>query len=284
MIRTALALLALALADEAVGCWRHDRRLNGRDRRRHAHWLLLAARIGRPLAPALRRLPAPPAVASLQRSGVAGQLAADDLAAARAGSLATFTGIGAIGAISVGAGFGVPIAIACAVFGWCGPDLWLRSAAQRRAERIEREAPLALDLISAAVAAGIPLDHAIAAARDAVGDPLRGELEQVTANLALGRRRGDELRELGTRTDSPSLARLASALRISDRLGVPLADGLRRQAVRARAERSRLVQERAARAAPRILLVVVFVLVPAAMLPVMTALALSAAGSLAHLA
>ena len=43
------------------------------------------------------------------------------------------------------------------------------------------------------------------------------------------------------------------------------------------------MQERAARAAPRILLVVVFVLVPAAMLPVMTALALSAVGSLGHL-
>jgi hypothetical protein len=39
------------------------------------------------------------------------------------------------------------------------------------------------------------------------------------------------------------------------------------------------VQERAAKAAPRILLVVVFLLVPAAMLPVMTALALAASRS-----
>ena len=74
----------------------------------------------------------------------------------------------------------------------------------------------------------------------------------------------------------PSLARLAAALRISDRLGVPLAAALRRQAERARAEQARRVQERAAVAAPKILLVVVFVLVPAALLPVMTALALTA--------
>lgn len=96
------------------------------------------------------------------------------------------------------------------------------------------------------------------------------------ANLALGRRRGDELRDLAERTGSPSLARLAAALRISDRLGVPLAAALRRQAERARAEQARRVQERAAVAAPKILLVVVFVLVPAALLPVMTALALTA--------
>ena len=65
-------------------------------------------------------------------------------------------------------------------------------------------------------------------------------------------------------------------LRISDRLGVPLAASLRRQAERARAEQARRIQERAAVAAPKILLVVVFVLVPAALLPVMTALALTA--------
>jgi tight adherence protein C len=75
------------------------------------------------------------------------------------------------------------------------------------------------------------------------------------------------------------LSGLASALRISDRLGVPLAAGLRRQSARSRAAQAREVQERAAKAAPRVLLVVVFVLVPAAMLPVMTALALTAAGS-----
>jgi tight adherence protein C len=96
------------------------------------------------------------------------------------------------------------------------------------------------------------------------------------ANLALGRRRGDELRDLAERTGSPSLGRLAAALRISDRLGVPLAASLRRQAERARAEQARRIQERAAVAAPKILLVVVFVLVPAALLPVMTALALTA--------
>ena len=166
------------------------------------------------------------------------------------------------------------------VFGWLYPDLWLRAAASRRAERIERDAPLAIDLIASAVAAGISIDDAIRAAAEAASGPLRAELDAVTANLMLGSRRNAELRDLGERTASPSLARLAAALRISDRLGVPLAAGLRRQASRSRTEQARRVQERAAKAAPRILLVVVFVLVPAAMLPVMTALGLVAVGSI----
>jgi len=95
---------------------------------------------------------------------------------------------------------------------------------------------------------------------------LGGELERMQANLALGRSRADELRELAARTGSPSLAQLALALRLSDRLGVPLAEALRRQADRARVQRARAVQERAARAAPKIQLVVALVLVPSVLL------------------
>jgi len=171
---------------------------------------------------------------------------------------------------------GVCAALALAGFGWVYPDVRLRTADRRRADAVERRAPSALDLIASTVAAGVGIDVAIAGAADATGGELGDELRRTVANLALGRRRGDELRDLAERTGSPSLARLAAALRISDRLGVPLAAVLRRQAERARAEQARRVQERAAVAAPKILLVVVFVLVPAALLPVMTALALTA--------
>ena len=57
---------------------------------------------------------------------------------------------------------------------------------------------------------------------------------------------------------------------------MPLADSLRAEAARARRDRALAVQERAAKAGPRILLVVVFVLVPASMLPLVAAVALGA--------
>ncbi len=60
---------------------------------------------------------------------------------------------------------------------------------------------------------------------------------------------------------------------------MPLAESLRGQADRSRADAALAVQERAARAGPRVLVVVVFVLVPAALLPIVAAVALTVAGT-----
>jgi tight adherence protein C len=281
MMRAALVLGCLLVAEEARLAWRRDRAMNGRDARNDAHWLGMLMMIGRMTRGAGSHLPAPPLERDrlIERSGHATNLDERGLRDARAGSVAVFGGVAVVALVLLSSPVGLVLAAGCVLFGWLYPDLWLRAAAARRAERIERDAPLAIDLIASAVAAGISIDDAIRAAAEASAGPLRTELDAVSANLMLGNRRNAELRDLGERTASPSLARLAAALRISDRLGVPLAAGLRRQASRSRIEQARRVQERAAKAAPRILLVVVFVLVPAAMLPVMTALGLVAVGS-----
>ncbi len=281
MTRWLLLAVCLAAAAEARAAWRRDRQLNGRDLRRVTHWLDVLVAAGQACRRLGLRCPAPPFRRDrlIERSGLGARLREQDVNDARLGSTVTFATVGAAGMVLLQSPVGLVAAVGCAVFGWLYPDLWLRSAANRRANEIERQAPLAIDLIASAVAAGISIDEAILGAAASASGPLRIELETVSANLVLGHRRAAELRDLGERTASPSLMRLATALRISDRLGVPLAAGLRRQAARTRTEQARAVQERAAKAAPRILLVVVFLLVPAAMLPVMTALALAASRS-----
>jgi tight adherence protein C len=281
VIRWLLLAACLVAAAEARAAWRRDRQLNGRDARQATHRLDVLVAAGHASRRLGLRCPAPPFRRDrlIERSGLGARLGEQDVDDARLGSTVTFASVGAAGLLLLQSPMGLVVAVGCAAFGWLYPDLWLRSAATGRANEIERQAPLAIDLIASAVAAGISIDEAIRGAAASASGPLRAELEGVSANLVLGHRRPAELRDLGERTASPSLMRLATALRISDRLGVPLAAGLRRQAARARAEQARTVQERAAKAAPRILLVVVFVLVPAAMLPVMTALALAASGS-----
>lgn len=202
-----------------------------------------------------------------------------DVAALRAGAAIGFGCLGLAVAVLLGGASGVLVAFALAVFGCAYPDLWLRAAAARRAEQIERRVPELVELVASLVAAGVGVDASLRGAGEAVGGELGGELERMHANLALGRPRADELRELAARTGSPSLTQLALALRLSDRLGVPLAEALRRQADRARVQRARAVQERAAKAGPRVLVVVVFVLVPAALLPLAAAVVLTVAGS-----
>lgn len=271
-----LLAAALGAAYQAVRSWRRDRALNGSGHPGGRHRLDAFAILGRRVRAAGLDPPAPPGM-RLTEGDRAGQ--GTDLADVRAGSLAVFGAAGLCAAAATGTLIGLAAGAGCVGFGWMFPDLWLRAAVRSRADEIERQAPLALDLIASAVAAGIPIDDAMRLAAEVSTGALREELEVALANLRLGQRRHAELTELAERTASPSLRRLGSALRMSDRLGVPLSEVLRRQAARARAEQARRTQERAARASPRILLVVVFVLVPAAVLPVMTALALVAAHS-----
>jgi tight adherence protein C len=68
------------------------------------------------------------------------------------------------------------------------------------------------------------------------------------------------------------LGALASALERSRRYGSPLADQLHDQAAGLRREARRRIEERAARAAPKIQLVVALVLVPSVLLMILAAL------------
>jgi tight adherence protein C len=229
---------------------------------------MLAGRVGWP-ARGWRAAPA----------GAAAVLGGADAAALRAGAAIAFGGLAIAVAVLLGGATGVVVAVALAAFGCAYPDLWLRAAVVRRAERIERRVPELVELVASMVAAGVGVDAALRGAGEAVGGELGEELERMHANLALGRPRVDELRDLADRSGAPSLGQLSLSLRLSDRLGVPLADALRRQADRARVRRARDVQERAAKAGPRVLVVVVFVLVPAALLPLAAAVVLTVSGS-----
>jgi len=201
----------------------------------------------------------------------------------QAGAVATSGALAVVALAAIGGPSGAVVALALVGFGVVYPRLWLRAAGARRAERIERRVPELVELVASTVAAGVGLDASLRGAGEAVGGELGAELDLAYANIALGRPRADELRDLAARSGSPSLAQLALTLRLSDRLGVPLAEALRRQADRSRMQRARAVQERAAKAGPRVLVVVVFLLVPAALLPLAAAVLLTVAGSLSGL-
>ncbi|HEY7258054.1 MAG TPA: type II secretion system F family protein [Gaiellales bacterium] len=274
----ALLVVAMLCATEAVRASRREPRVPAARTRRSSIEVL--AIVGSRFAGALPgRLARPPDPALVRRAGV--PFGGRDVVAARVGGVAVFGAVGALGGATAGGLLGMVVAAALAGFGWAYPVLWVRSAASMRAARIEHAAPALMELVAAGVEAGIPLDAALAGAARATRDELAQELDRSRAAIALGRPRGEEFRDLGERTGAPTLAALGLALRLSDRLGVPLAEALRDQAERSRAEAARAVQERAARAGPRVLVVVVFVLVPAALLPIGAAVALTLAGSLA---
>jgi len=163
------------------------------------------------------------------------------------------------------------IAVAMPVAGFIGPDALLEREARRRLARLRSSLPDALDLIAVSAAAGRPPMAAFSELATGEG-PLALELGITVAEAGCGASQDRALRGLRARLPGAEVATLCAAIERSHRHGSPLADQLRRQAVALRAGERRRIQEGAAKAAPKIQLVVALVLVPSVLLMIGAAL------------
>ena len=164
------------------------------------------------------------------------------------------------------------LAMALVASGFVGPDAWAERTARRRRCAMVAALPDALDLVAIGAATGrtpVALFAEIATGTDG---PLAAELALVVAEIEAGARQADALAGLRDRTGAPELGAVAAALERSRRYGSPLADELHSQAATLRTQDQRRIEERAARAAPKIQLVVAMVLVPSALLAIAAAL------------
>jgi tight adherence protein C len=190
------------------------------------------------------------------------------------GDVIALKGAGALGALL----FAVPVAgalpgrvavaalLAAPAAGFFAPELALRRLARARGERMAGELADVLDLLRVAVAAGLPAGRAMGEVGRRMRGVLAAELDAASARMQLGAPRAEALRELVARCPCTGVATLAAAIARADRHGAPLAPVLEALAAEARAEQARRVRDAAARAAPKIQLVVALVLVPAVML------------------
>jgi tight adherence protein C len=158
------------------------------------------------------------------------------------------------------------VALALPAAGLVAPDA-LRARRERRRRRLLVAAlPDALDLLAVGTTAGrSPAAGFAEIARTGAG-PLAKELAATVAELECGRPLSESLAELRRRAPGSEIATLCASIERSRRFGSPLADQLRRQSTALRREQRRAVEERAARAAPKIQLVVALVLVPSVLL------------------
>jgi tight adherence protein C len=163
--------------------------------------------------------------------------------------------------------------LAAPVAGFLGPDLWLRRRAAERAARARRELAAMLDLLRVTVEAGASLPAALGAVGARASGPLAGEWRAVAGEAALGVPLAEALAGMAARLPLPEVRALAAALDRARRHGAPLAETLSAQARDARFALRRHVQEQAARAGPKIQLVVALLLVPSVLLLVAAALA-----------
>ncbi len=218
---------------------------------------------------AARRLNLP---ARLRRAGLESRLRLEALLLAKLAS-ALGGGIAALAAAPAAPGrTSLLVAIAMPAAGFVLPDALLEREARRRRRRLLGALPDALDLIAIGSAAGRNPAAGFAEIARAGNGPLADELRIAVAELECGRPLPEALEGLRERVPGSEIATLCASIERSRRLGSPLADQLRRQSASLRRDQRRSVEERAARAAPKIQLVVALVLVPSVLLMIAAAL------------
>ncbi|MDX6651697.1 MAG: tight adherence protein [Solirubrobacterales bacterium] len=215
----------------------------------------------------------------LERAGLDREVKPEAIFAAKLGGMAAGA-LAALLAAPVAPGrTSLLVAVALPVGGFVAPDALLERRGRRRHARLVSALPDALDLMAAGAAAGRSPAAALEAVAATSEGPLAAELRKCIAEIACGAAAGEALARLRERVGGPELAAIVAAVGRSQRYGAPLADRLRDQASAVRRDQRRLVEERAARAAPKIQLVIALVLVPSVLLMIVAAL-LANAGSI----
>jgi tight adherence protein C len=158
------------------------------------------------------------------------------------------------------------LVVTAPALGFVGPDICLARLSRRRLEAAARELPDMLALLRVAVEAGMPPARALGVVGAEFQGTMAREWRRVAAEVALGLAQDRALDGLRARLPADEVASLVESLARARRHGVPLGRALDLQAARAREHRRRQIREQAARAGPKIQLVVALLLVPAVLL------------------
>ena len=153
--------------------------------------------------------------------------------------------------------------------GFFGPDMAIYQIAYNRRDRIRKELPDALDLLTITVEAGLAFDAAVTQVARNTEGPLADEFFRVLQEIQLGRSRGQALDQMAERVDVEELDSFVSAVVQADSLGIPLAHVLRVQSKEMRIKRSQRAEEAAMKVPVKILFPLIFCILPSLFIVVM---------------
>ncbi len=152
------------------------------------------------------------------------------------------------------------------MFGFTGPDLFIRNAISKRQTAMRKGLPDALDLMVICAEAGLSLDAMLKRVSEEFAQSsaeLADELQLTSLEVGFLPDRRQALQNLNNRTNMPGVRGVVNALIQSDKYGTPLAQSLRVLSHEFREERMLRAEEKAARL-PAMMTVpmIVFILPP----------------------
>jgi tight adherence protein C len=151
------------------------------------------------------------------------------------------------------------------VFGYFYPDkVWLPSVIKERQENIRRAMPFVVDLLALSTEAGLDFMGAIGkVAEKAKPSPLIQEFETLLKEIKVGSSRAEAMRSFAWRVDMQEISSFVAVLVSADEMGASIGKILRQQSEQIRHERFIRAEKAGAQASQKILLPMIFFIIPA---------------------
>ena len=229
---------------------------------------LIARRVGPALGHRLGAGPRRRIARTLDRAGRPGGVGVE----AYIGRSGAFAILGVAGAVLLVLANATLAALLLLPLALLGPWILLSRAARLRQERLRRDLPDFLDVLSVTVRAGLSYRTALRRVAESLGGPMGEEAITTLRQMDLGASRRAAFLALRDRNDSEALASFVTAQLQAEELGVPLAEALNDIAIDVRRGAHQDARKRAQRAAPRVSLIVTTLVVPASILLILVAL------------
>lgn len=153
--------------------------------------------------------------------------------------------------------------------GFFGPNLYLYQLAYDRANKLQKDLPDAIDLMTISVESGLGFDAAVQQVAQNTEGPLADEFSRMIREMQLGMGRGEALRSLGDRVNVDDLRSFVSAMVQADSFGIPIAQVLRVQSAEMRVRRRQRAEEKAQQVPVKITIPLIFCILPALFVAVM---------------
>ena len=161
------------------------------------------------------------------------------------------------------------------LLGYMWPLMWLRRTAQERQERISKELPYAIDLLTVAMEAGQDFGAAVRHFVNEVGTgPLRQEFAIMLHETDLNKSRVEAMRSMAARMQVEEFKSIVTAVVQSTEMGASVAAALKVQAEEIRRARFHRAERKAARAPSLMLIPVALFIVPAVFIVILTPVAM----------
>ncbi len=142
------------------------------------------------------------------------------------------------------------------------PLFWLNRTIAQRKDRIQRQLPDAMDLLTISVESGLGFDAAMGKVAEKWDNDLSRAFARALSEIRVGKLRREALRDMAQRIQVPDFTNFIAAIIQADQLGVSIAKVLRIQAEQMRIKRRQRAEELANQAPIKMLIPLTFLIFP----------------------